>query len=195
MPCLPVSRWPNNSLLSVDRLETTCLRPKSCCMPGCQEEDCSQDRGPEGQGCFLLPGSSPSLPNSDGIGVFSGEVGTSEAGSWTTGPRMDGTLDFLVQNSLQPREAAHCSAAVTLRKRTLRVLQMSHCFTRSSQPVSNKATTTGLPRGQDVGGPPGGTVCPGSGGYTEETWRVSGKPRRPLQSHRWALVLVCIWAG
>lgn len=39
MPCLPLLRWPNNSLLSVGCLEATCLQPKSCCMPGCREED------------------------------------------------------------------------------------------------------------------------------------------------------------
>lgn len=78
MPCLPLLlRWPNNSLLSVDCLETTCLQPKSCSMPGCQEEDSiPRTEALKDRAAFFLPGSSPSLPNSDGTDAFC-EVGTS----------------------------------------------------------------------------------------------------------------------
>lgn len=65
--CLPLLRWPNNSLLSVDCLETTCLQPKSCCVPGCQEEVIPSTEALKDRAAFFLPESSPSLPNSDGM--------------------------------------------------------------------------------------------------------------------------------
>lgn len=46
-------------------------------MPGCQEEAIPKTEALKDRAVFFLSESSPSLPNSDGIDAFFGEVGTS----------------------------------------------------------------------------------------------------------------------
>lgn len=172
-------------------------------MPGCQEEAIPNTEALKDRAAFFLPESSPSLPNSDGMDAVCGEVGTSEADSWTTGPTADGILDFLIPVSLQLRKASTYSLApVTLRKGRLHGPYKcpTSCFTRiltaSGTTATTEPTVTGLRCCQDMGGPPvEGTVCQGRGGSMQRTLEASsyllhsvrGKPRQPLQSlgHLW----------
>lgn len=100
-----------------------------------------------------------------------------EADSWTTGPRVDGTLDFLIPISLQLRKAASYSLApATLRKGRLHgpykcpTSCLTWILTAAGTTATTKPTVTGLRCCQDMGRPSvEGAVCQERRVYAEDT--------------------------